>query len=1167
MKKIVVLLFIINWTSLAIAEPVEKAWLLSLLNQTESFIIEGNYDRAAELCEQSMEMFKNLGADNDVYTISGLHKISHAYAEKNIYGEAIKTESLLVDVFPLVMPDKVLDYALFLNDLALYCMYNKQVESAEQNIQKALSLINEEKSEKVAVIYFRAAEIYQLTTPPRLDLSIKYQKRVVDIYADMYGKDSSKYLDELWFLALYYEEAGEYNQAGNTYLEILNTQVADESIEDLDRFLPLLDRIIFCCRKTKNLEQEKQYKRIAFLIKSKQGYHEAKYPRVDFPTLKDSLEYMEISEAIDSIRVRLNSSGGDGDERIYKLKKEKLDSYFASLPDTYAKAYALSIETMRNSLQFNSESAIEYGTNAMDIYDKLGLITADYVIVLCCIAEAYNELDNPAKAYEYGLKAFDLRDDYLSSNMLHYTGILHDLSIYCSKLGNYGDAIKYGLLDAEASESLIYTDLPYRYFSSMENLALLHGEIGEYDIELNILENLVGKAEEIDSMMLAFPENSILYNLANCYLQKGDYPKAIEIGKKVKELREKGAGNSFISSIYLLLGKAYRLNGDLEDALHFAKLANNMQKEMGRDDNLALANTYCELAYVYKGGGQYVEAERMMRNTIGFVSNNIINNFLELSSNDRTSYWKIWSNAFNIFYPNYFYSAKIGDATELYNKSALFAKGILLNTDTEISKLIIESGDLNALKRYQQLLANRSLLLKLASNNNSQTKMSIDSIGKEIDEMERELIKECKAFGDYTKSMKTTWRDVQASLSYRDVAIEFLSFPLIDANDSILDKKLYVALVLKKSDTSPRCIYLFDEGDLNKYLSEGNYDMLYRLIWVTLDNVISGAENIYFSPSGMLNNINIEALPDIVGINSDKNYYRVSSTRELVYANDAMNDAMGSAVIYGGINYETSVAGLIEDSKKYFSKASSYRGDVGKLDLRAGWDYLPETLTEVNDIYSMLKKNNIQTKIFTDTLGTEASFKSIDHKPNSIIHIATHGFYYRENEVAEMTKKNLHFMVGLLDRKSRSYTEDYPLVRSGLLLAGCNNILHGCNIPADEDDGILYAREIANMNLNNVELVTLSSCESGLGDVTAEGVWGLQRAFKKAGVNTVLMSLNKVDDEATRILMVEFYRNLMNGKTKRQSLKEAQQYLRKVDNGKFDDPKYWASFIMLDGLN
>ena len=106
------------------------------------------------------------------------------------------------------------------------------------------------------------------------------------------------------------------------------------------------------------------------------------------------------------------------------------------------------------------------------------------------------------------------------------------------------------------------------------------------------------------------------------------------------------------------------------------------------------------------------------------------------------------------------------------------------------------------------------------------------------------------------------------------------------------------------------------------------------------------------------------------------------------------------------------------------------------------------------------------------------------------------------------------------------------------------------------------------LDLRGLDLVVLSACQTGLGDIiSGEGVFGLQRGFKKAGAKTILMSLDKVDDEATRILMVEFYKNLMSGKTKHQSLRDAQQYLRKVDNGKYDDPKYWASFIMLDGLN
>lgn len=108
---------------------------------------------------------------------------------------------------------------------------------------------------------------------------------------------------------------------------------------------------------------------------------------------------------------------------------------------------------------------------------------------------------------------------------------------------------------------------------------------------------------------------------------------------------------------------------------------------------------------------------------------------------------------------------------------------------------------------------------------------------------------------------------------------------------------------------------------------------------------------------------------------------------------------------------------------------------------------------------------------------------------------------------------------------------------------------------------------ISRLEFKGLNLVVLSACQSGLGDVSKEGVIGLQRGFKKAGANTILMSLDKVDDEATKILMVEFYRNLMSGKTKHQSLKDAQKHLRQVENGKYDKPKYWTSIIMLDGLN
>lgn len=145
--------------------------------------------------------------------------------------------------------------------------------------------------------------------------------------------------------------------------------------------------------------------------------------------------------------------------------------------------------------------------------------------------------------------------------------------------------------------------------------------------------------------------------------------------------------------------------------------------------------------------------------------------------------------------------------------------------------------------------------------------------------------------------------------------------------------------------------------------------------------------------------------------------------------------------------------------------------------------------------------------------------------------------------------------------------EEKALSRSFLVMSGGNQLIHRDSVSHAGDDGILTALEISHLNFKYLDIVVLSACQSALGDITSDGVYGLQRGFKKAGANTILMSLDKVDDEATKILMVEFYRNLMSGKTKHQSLKDAQKYLRSVENGKYDDPKYWASFILLDGLN
>ena len=297
---------------------------------------------------------------------------------------------------------------------------------------------------------------------------------------------------------------------------------------------------------------------------------------------------------------------------------------------------------------------------------------------------------------------------------------------------------------------------------------------------------------------------------------------------------------------------------------------------------------------------------------------------------------------------------------------------------------------------------------------------------------------------------------------------------------------------------------------------------------------------------------------------SDKwNLYRLSSTRELAVVKD--KTMMRHASVYGGINYDTNVETLEANSRKYSTKHNTIkipydliaslrtRGFIDKLP-----HYLPATKEEAEKIHKYLEQNKITTKL---TMGTEAT--NLSGKDFNLLHVASHGFYWTEREAK---KYDLPFL--MLDNKRTRYVEDKALCRSGLFLAGAKNVLRGDSLPDGVDDGVLTAKEISEMDLRNMGLVVLSACQTGLGEIMGDGIFGLQRGFKKAGAKTILMSLWKVDDLVTQMLMIEFYKNYCQGKDKRESLRQAQKTVRKYKdhNGKriFEDPYYWAGFVMLD---
>ena len=203
--------------------------------------------------------------------------------------------------------------------------------------------------------------------------------------------------------------------------------------------------------------------------------------------------------------------------------------------------------------------------------------------------------------------------------------------------------------------------------------------------------------------------------------------------------------------------------------------------------------------------------------------------------------------------------------------------------------------------------------------------------------------------------------------------------------------------------------------------------------------------------------------------------------------------------------------------------------------IRAGYKYLYWTKAEIDSIEQYAINYLPKMSVFKYELdkGTEESFKALSKRSTTIVHLSTHAFY----------------------QPPSSFKDNYK--SEGLLLSGCNTV---CDDSLNVEDGILCASEIELLDFRNTSLVVLSACNTGLGSLLVDGIGGLQRAFKKAGVNTIIMSLWEVSDIATSFFMQQFYKSLFITKSKRNAFIQALQLTKK----EFEDPYLWASFVMLD---
>lgn len=385
----------------------------------------------------------------------------------------------------------------------------------------------------------------------------------------------------------------------------------------------------------------------------------------------------------------------------------------------------------------------------------------------------------------------------------------------------------------------------------------------------------------------------------------------------------------------------------------------------------------------------------------------------------------------------------------------------------------------------------------------------------------------------------------------------------------------YVAIVNRAEWRTEQIVRLCHRDSLSgmpvnaSLYKDVNAKRAYRLIFSPIENMLKQGDNIYFSPTGILHECNLAALMDDSGKRLCEKYhfFRLSDIR--AFPEDSRKSKSMKAILFGGMDYSASyyainnhcwychtsdLQHLVED----YSPADVCNIDLGTAEdgTRAGISNLNDSKKEIKYIYGM---NKYFSSVYSGAKASEELFKLSSRQTSDyIIHISTHSFcsnipYSDEDSYMAFHSKVLRNYGLLFSGATRALRGEFPYIA---------HTPDGESLHNPLNDGLLYGTEIARLDMSHCNMVVLAACNTASGVIIQDGIYGLQTAFKEAGVRTMLMTLWSVNDRATAEFMKRFYTYYLSGKTKHESLELARKDLMQSED--YNEPLYWAPFIMLD---
>ncbi len=771
------------------------------------------------------------------------------------------------------------------------------------------------------------------------------------------------------------------------------------------------------------------------------------------------------------------------------------------------------------------------------------LISRDAAADMANTAEASGDMPRAISLYKGILATQEAMEPSDTRNVL-LTGTLDKLSELCQETGLYDESIDYARRNLVLKKS--------GNTKSALGLALTYHRISTVYASVRDSLNAAVYADSIG--MVADNTEAEFYRAYMNMLGGISYKQVHEYGKAIEFYRKAMEYPALAPSVNALIGGSLHLLGREKEALgHYKEYARLIGERNGTNSTVYasalryLANIRAFNSDIEGGCSDYITSititQDLLRDRLRFLPSGLRKNYL----GDLTE-------ALSLMTPFGISSGHTSDyfTTKAY-EGLLFTKGLLLASDRSTAEMINQHGTPQDKADYAAIQLIRSRMDALGEYSDMQD--SVASLYRTMVTIDNRLASNCTRYGDIGAFTTTGYREIADALEPGETLIDFTDYKTDDG------KHKYAAFVIRNGQEHPLLIPVCDGSDIDSLLNE-NYGLISsmhdeeagtRLRAICFDPVrehLTEGKNIFVIPSGIYHSISIDALPlnDSTLVGDRYRMIRLSSARVLLDRDkrDIVPSRL-SASLYGGIIYDMDTDEMTMASlpvQTDLALAFATRSATQHTD---SLSYLPYTLSEVNGINGLLSRHTDATVALTGKKATEASFLSLSGRSPSILHMATHGFYFDPDDPDKA-------------RGLKGYTDAMNL--SGLVMSGGNAEWRGEPLPPGTLGGLLTAADIALCDLSGTSLVCLSACNTGRGSAaTSEGLYGLQRAFKKAGAGTLVMSLWEASEIATNLFMNKFYESLLaNGFNKHAAFYDARAAVRV----KFPEPYYWAGFVMVD---